>query len=111
MDSNAYDLSSLVSELRKSKERYLEFLRVPSLSVGLYMLAAGSADPQQPHSEDEVYYVVEGRAKLWVGEEDRSVAPGSVVYVKAGVEHRFHSIEDDLTVLVFFAPAEGSQAT
>lgn len=111
MDSNAYQLSNLASELRKSKERYLEFLRVPSLSVGLYMLAAGSADPQQPHSEDEVYYVVEGRAKLRVGEEDRSVAPGTIVFVKAGVAHRFHSIEDDLTVLVFFAPAEGSQAT
>ena len=90
---------------------YLEFLRVPAISMGLYELAAGSHDPQEPHSEDEVYYVVSGRGMIRVGDEDRAISPGSIVYVTAHVEHHFHSISEDLSILVFFAPAERSLAT
>jgi mannose-6-phosphate isomerase-like protein (cupin superfamily) len=87
---------------------YLEFLRVPSLSVGVYTLRAGAADPQQPHTEDEVYVVTSGQATLRVADAEHPVGPGSVVFVPALVEHRFHDIRDDLTVLVLFAPAEYS---
>jgi mannose-6-phosphate isomerase-like protein (cupin superfamily) len=76
------------------------------MSLGLYVLAAGSEDPQQPHTEDEVYHVVRGHATIRVGEEDRAVGPGSVIYVAAHVPHRFHTIEEDLELLVFFAPAQ-----
>jgi mannose-6-phosphate isomerase-like protein (cupin superfamily) len=72
------------------------------------VLPAGARDPQEPHTEDEVYHVVGGKGRIRVGEEDRTVEAGTVVFVEAGVDHRFHSIEEDLTVLVFFAPAEGS---
>jgi len=51
---------------------------------------------------------VSGRAKIKVGDEDRAVQSGSIVYVAKNVEHRFHSIEEELTVIVFFAPAEYS---
>jgi len=107
---DAFELSQLIVDRQRSDERYLEFLRVPSLSVGLYALPAGGIDPQRPHTEDEVYYVVSGRASIRVGAADRPVEPGSIVFVAAGAEHRFHSIAEDLTLLVFFAPAEGSQA-
>ena len=76
--------------------------------MGLYQLPAGGTDPQSPHTEDEVYYVVSGAAKIKVADEDRAVQAGSIVYVAKKLEHRFHSIEEDLTVLVFFAPAEYS---
>jgi mannose-6-phosphate isomerase-like protein (cupin superfamily) len=108
---HAFELSKLVEDLRKSGDRYMEFLRVPSLSAGIYALPAGGVDLQQPHTEDEVYTVVGGRGMIRVGEEDRAVTPGSVIFVKANVEHRFHSIEEDLTLLVFFAPAEGMSKT
>ncbi|MCB0124894.1 MAG: cupin domain-containing protein, partial [Caldilineaceae bacterium] len=62
-----------------------------------------------PHTEDEVYYVVRGRGQILVDGEDRSVQAGSIVYVAKGIEHRFHSIAEELQILVFFAPAEGSQ--
>jgi mannose-6-phosphate isomerase-like protein (cupin superfamily) len=65
-------------------------------------------DLQSPHTEDEVYYVVSGRAQITVAKENQAVQAGSIVYVAKNVEHRFHSIEEDLTVLVFFAPAEYS---
>jgi quercetin dioxygenase-like cupin family protein len=104
----ALDLPRLLSGHDFSGEPYLEFLRVPSLSVGLYVLPAGASDPQQPHTEDEVYHVVSGKGHIRVGAEDRAVGAGTVVFVEAGVDHRFYDIEEDLTVLVFFAPAEGS---
>ena len=105
----AFDLARLLSGHDPSEEPYLEFLRVPSLSVGLYALPAGATDPQEPHTEDEVYHVVGGRARIRVGAEDRAVQAGTVVFVEAGVDHRFYDIEEDLRVLVFFAPAEGSR--
>lgn len=92
----------------RSRERYHEFLRVPALSAGLYVLGAGATDPQRPHREDEIYYVTSGRGMIRVGTEERAVEPGSVVYVPPGVEHRFHSIQEELRVLVVFAPAETS---
>jgi mannose-6-phosphate isomerase-like protein (cupin superfamily) len=76
--------------------------------MGLYILPAGGTDPRSPHTEDEVYFVVSGKAQIQVAEENRSVQAGSIVYVAKNVEHRFHSIEEDLTVIVFFAPAEYS---
>lgn len=103
-----FELSQLVLQQQGRNHPYLEFLRVPSLSAGLYVLAAGAVDLQGPHAEDEVYYVVGGSAVIQVGEEERTVQAGTVVFVGAGVEHRFHTIEKDLTVLVFFAPPEGS---
>lgn len=85
---------------------YLELIRHEALSVGLYVLPAGGVDRQEPHGEDEVYHVVAGRGRITVGEETEEIGPGSVVHVAATVPHRFHDIVDDLTILVFFAPAE-----
>jgi mannose-6-phosphate isomerase-like protein (cupin superfamily) len=107
---DAFELADLLAERERSDKLYLEFLRVPALSMGLYVLPAGGVDPQQPHTEDEVYYVVSGRGAFRCGAEDRAVAAGSLLYVPANVEHRFHSIEEQLAILVFFAPAEESQA-
>ena len=104
----AYELANLISQRETSDKRYLEFLKVPDISMGLYILPASGVDPQSPHMEDEVYYVVSGRAQIKVADEDRTVQAGSIVYVAKKVEHRFHSIEAELTVIVFFAPAEYS---
>ena len=104
----AFELADLIAQQKDSNKLYLEFLKVPDLSIGLYILPAGGTDPQLPHTEDEVYYVASGRAKLQVADEDRDVGTGSIVYVAKNVEHRFHSIEEELRVLVFFAPAEYS---
>ena len=76
------------------------------MSAGVYVLPAQGNDPQKPHNQDEVYYVVRGRARMQVGAEDRAVAAGSVIFVEAHLEHRFHEIQEELVVLVFFAPAE-----
>ncbi|MCI0455514.1 MAG: cupin domain-containing protein [Gemmataceae bacterium] len=100
------DLAQESVERERSGRLYREFLRVPALSAGLYELRAGADDPQKPHTEDEVYLVLRGRAVIRSGSEERAVGPGMVIFVSAGEEHRFHSIMEDLALLVVFAPAE-----
>jgi mannose-6-phosphate isomerase-like protein (cupin superfamily) len=90
----------------ESGQSYREFLRVPAMSAGLYVLAAGSIDPQSPHGQDEMYYVIRGRGRFRAGGEDTDISAGSLLFVAAEVEHRFYDIEEELSVLVFFAPAE-----
>jgi mannose-6-phosphate isomerase-like protein (cupin superfamily) len=108
---DAHELGDVAAEQVRRGERWLEFIRYPALSVSLYVLDAGEADLQSPHTEDEIYHVVEGRGRITVGDQVRPVGPGSVVYVATAVPHRFHDITEKLTILVVFAPAEGSLAT
>src|SRR5690348_15303743 len=106
----AFELVDLIDQQNQSGQNFLEFLRVPSLSTGLYMLPAGATDTQEPHTEDEIYYVISGRASILVDRESRPVEAGSLIFVKATIEHRFHDITEDLRVLVIFAPAEYTAA-
>jgi len=96
---------------RPAGHNYFELIRVPAMSAGLYVLQPGEPDKQGPHHEDELYYVVGGRGAIRVGNEDKPIAPGSAIFVAAGVEHHFHSITAELQVLVIFAPAETTIAT
>jgi mannose-6-phosphate isomerase-like protein (cupin superfamily) len=104
--SGFFAASELEKQRTQSGKRYLEFLRIPPMSAGIYVLHAGATDRQSPHKEDEMYYVVRGRARMKVGDDDEAIGEGSIIFVEAGVEHRFHDIEEELVVLVFFAPAE-----
>jgi len=85
---------------------YQEFLRVSSMSAGLYVLPAGATDPQRPHHEDEMYYVIRGRARFRAGDQEQEVSAGTVLFVAAEVQHHFYDIAEELAALVFFAPAE-----
>jgi quercetin dioxygenase-like cupin family protein len=99
-------LAAIEEQRTVSGRPYREFLRVPAMSAGLYVLPAGSTDHQKPHREDEIYYVLRGRARFQAGLEDKDVSAGSVIFVAAEVGHRFHDISEELAILVFFAPAE-----
>jgi mannose-6-phosphate isomerase-like protein (cupin superfamily) len=103
---DAHGLDGLRAAREVGGRLYHEFLRVPSMSAGYYRLPAGGVDPQSPHAEDEIYVILAGRAWITVGDEERAVAPGDVVFVAATVPHRFHDIGEDLEVVVIFAPAE-----
>jgi len=98
-----FDLNEIRKKLSGSKVEYREFLSVPSLSCGLYHLPAGSRDMQTPHDEDEVYLVLEGKAQMKTGDEPLEVKPGMVLYIAASETHSFFEIEEDMTLLVFFA--------
>ncbi len=108
--ATSFDTARLISQQKNLGKAYLEFLRVPALSAGIYVLRAGDEDKQHPHAEDEIYYVICGRAQFRLIENgrprDQEVGPGAILYVPAHAEHRFHDITEDLSVLVLFAPAE-----
>ncbi len=109
----AFKMNDLLETLARSGKPYREFLRTSSMSAGVYALPAGGEDKQTPHTEDEIYYVVSGRARFFSNGEskrrDRNVGPGSVIFVAAKADHRFHSITEDLVLLVFFTPPERSR--
>jgi mannose-6-phosphate isomerase-like protein (cupin superfamily) len=104
-----FHISALSDARRDAEKSYLEFVRETSLSMGLYVLAPGDEDSQQPHTEDEVYYVIRGKARFTANGEDVGVTAGAVLFVPASVTHRFHSIVEELSVLVVFAPPEGTR--
>jgi mannose-6-phosphate isomerase-like protein (cupin superfamily) len=102
-DWRAFEIRDLIDKRRRSGQPYLEFLRRPSLSCGIYVLPPGAKDLQSPHDEDEMYFVVSGKGRVRVGGEERAVGPGSVLYIEATSEHSFFEIDEEITLLVFFA--------
>jgi mannose-6-phosphate isomerase-like protein (cupin superfamily) len=98
-----FDVHELKQEGADKPVSYQEFLRVPTMSCGLYRLEKGSKDMQTPHDEDELYYVIEGKAQLQIGDEIKDVGPGSLMYVRATEAHSFFEIQEDMVLLVLFA--------
>ena len=101
-----FHIDDLARQRAGGNKLYLEFLRVPAMSAGVYVLPKGAIDPQKPHREDEMYYVVRGRARMQIGPDHAEVRSGSVIFVEAELAHRFYDIQEELEVLVFFAPPE-----
>jgi mannose-6-phosphate isomerase-like protein (cupin superfamily) len=88
---------------------WVEHLRSEALSVGTYSIRGGGVDGQDPHTEDEIYVVLEGRGHFEAAGKREPVGVGSVLFVPAGEEHRFVDVSEDLVVVVVFAPPEGSR--
>ena len=105
MEAKAFSIEAVKSAHAAGGEMWQEFLRVPALSMGLYVIPAGGDDPQSPHNEDEVYYVVSGLGTLTAGNQEFEARVGSILYVAKNVPHKFHEVTEELRVLVFFAPA------
>jgi mannose-6-phosphate isomerase-like protein (cupin superfamily) len=103
--SAVFDVEKVLSEVTPDR-RYHEFLRIAAMSSGVYVLPAGATDKQSPHKEDEIYYVVRGRGKIRIGGQGTPISQGSLIFVEAKAEHRFFDIEEELVLLVFFAPPE-----
>jgi mannose-6-phosphate isomerase-like protein (cupin superfamily) len=107
----AIDLDEAVARARTAADRYApEVLRSDLLSVGLYLVPAGGVDDQTPHDEDEVYYVVSGRGTIHVEGDEHPVKRGSILFVPAKAVHHFHDVSEELVLVVFWAPPEGTGA-
>jgi len=102
-----FTIDELVRSVEGTEARFVEFLRTPGLSCGIYRLPAGARDMQAPHLEDEVYFVVSGRARLKVSGQEQEVSSGSILYVRATSEHSFFDIEEDLTLIAIFGALPG----
>lgn len=101
-----FQIDDLLPRVAGNEPCFLEYLRMPGLTSAVYRLPAGAKDMQAPHLEDEIYYVLSGKAALRVGDEEKEVGPGSILYVRATEEHSFFNITEDLTLLAFFGKAD-----
>jgi len=89
-------------------ERFAQALGHGTMEVEVY--APRGHDPQTPHTRDELYVVVEGSGEFVNGPGRHPFGPGDVLFVPAGVEHRFEEFTDDLVVWVIFYGPEGGEA-
>jgi mannose-6-phosphate isomerase-like protein (cupin superfamily) len=80
-----------------------------TLSVELF--APRGVDTQKPHTRDEVYVIVQGRGFFVNGPERHRVTTGDILFVPAGIEHRFEEFSDDLAVWVLFYGPKGGEGT
>lgn len=103
----AFNLDKLKAKVAGSEPSFFEFLRSAQMSCAVYRLPAGSRDMQAPHLEDELYLVLEGKARVKVGSQEQDVGPGTILFVKATTEHSFFDITEDLTLLATFGPTGG----
>lgn len=110
LHSRLFNLAQVVEACEQQGTPYLEFLRVPALSCGIYQLAAGAEDSQTSHVEDEVYLVLKGKAKIIQDGKEDSIERGSILYIPADAQHHFVEIEEDLSLLVFFGSGGPSGA-
>jgi mannose-6-phosphate isomerase-like protein (cupin superfamily) len=97
------------SRIRDGDKRSFYPIRHGSMRVGLY--APRGTDPQVPHTQDEVYIVQSGSGTFAKGEERRPFKAGDVIFVEAGIAHRFEDFGDDFeTWVVFWGPDGGETA-
>ncbi|MFP4218852.1 MAG: cupin domain-containing protein [Salinarchaeum sp.] len=103
-------VDDLVEQLNEADEPSMEALRTAAMSVDVYSFEPGAEDPMHSHGEDEVYYVVSGSGSLNIEGDYQSVEEGDLIYVEPGTEHQFTDFEDELVMVVFYAPPHGSQS-
>lgn len=88
--------------------RYRDLFSHGTMRVGLYALR--NHDPQKPHAQDEIYIIASGAGEFVNGAERAPFKPGDVIFVKAGVEHRFENFTADFQTWVVFWGPEGGEA-
>lgn len=102
-----FDINELKAKVAGNEPSFCEFLRSSQMSCAIYRLPAGSRDMQAPHLEDELYLVVEGKARMRVDGQEQEVGAGTILFVKATTEHSFFDITEDLTLVAIFGPTSG----
>jgi mannose-6-phosphate isomerase-like protein (cupin superfamily) len=96
---NLFELKDLLSELNGSY--FTDFITTKGIQAGIIRLHPNEKDTQEPHSVDEVYYVIEGSGFIKLNDKNYSIKQGTCIFVPAGMEHRFHGNTQDL--LIFYA--------
>ena len=94
--------SAVLEQLDETDNQYAEVLAEEALTVEIGRHAPGTAEPKNPHTEDELYYIVSGTGKIRVGDDVHAVTAGDTIFVEKGLEHDFFDIEEELVTLVIF---------
>jgi mannose-6-phosphate isomerase-like protein (cupin superfamily) len=103
--------SSVIKALQnlsdKSVETFVKVLAHGSMSVELYRPV--NIDPQTPHNQDELYVIISGSGIFNLNGEVGPFQQGDVLFVPAGIEHRFLDFTEDFATWVIFYGPEGGE--
>ena len=102
-EEKVFDLQNLLTQLENKGGYFLDFLKVRNLEAGIIVLHPEQEDTQEPHFADELYYIIEGTGSMELGKMIIPVKKGSMVFVPAGLPHKFYGNKEDLVVLYMFA--------
>ncbi len=98
---------SALQALAASGKHFDQLLEHGSLVVEIYK--PDKIDHQTPHTRDEVYVIVSGTGWFVNGETRHPFEPGQLLFVPAGVVHRFEDFTDDFSTWVLFYGPEGGE--
>ena len=101
MNSKVFELNKLLSELEDQGGYFIDFISTRGIQSGIIRLHPGENDTQEPHSVDEVYYVIEGNGFIKLNGKDHEIRQGTSIFVPAKADHRFHGNKQDL--VIFYA--------
>jgi len=104
-DAKRVTLAQAMERLSGAPDPFAVMMRQPGLEIEIY--APVGVDRQLPHSRDELYVVMRGAGWFVNGDERHPFGPGDVLYVPAGVEHRFEEFTEDFATWVVFVGPEG----
>jgi mannose-6-phosphate isomerase-like protein (cupin superfamily) len=99
--SKVHELNNLLSELNDQGGYFIDFISTKGIQAGIIRLHPGENDTQEPHSVDEVYYVIEGNGFIKLDGKDHQISQGTSIFVPAKADHRFHGNKQDL--VIFYA--------
>ena len=101
-----WSLDDLKAKVPDGDRRFHIFLDNPTMRVEYLNYSAGHLDMQQPHDWDEVYYIISGASQFTADGETSTIKTGDNIFVAAHIDHKFHDITEDLSVMVFFSKKE-----
>ncbi len=97
-ESQIFDIDTFLSNFPKSRY-FIEVMNTPTMEVGIINLKKDQKDTQQPHTSDEIYYVISGRGTIEIDGIINEVNPGKIIYIPKKIHHSFHAISNELIVL------------
>jgi mannose-6-phosphate isomerase-like protein (cupin superfamily) len=102
-NSSIISFEKVIADLDASTgEYFMNIFKSKGLEMGILRLREGETDTQEPHSVDEVYFIVEGTGHIEIEEKTNPVNPADFIFVPANIHHRFVVGNKDLVVLYFF---------
>ena len=101
--SSTYHTDEILKKLDSSGNWFYGFLSKNTMDAGILRLMPREKDPQGPHANDELYYVIRGNGLIHIENKDVPIKPGSIIFVPARKKHHFHGNNDELQILYVFA--------
>jgi mannose-6-phosphate isomerase-like protein (cupin superfamily) len=97
-----YDISDYIEKIKTENSYFNTFINTENLAAGVLVLQPGEKDTQEPHDNDEVYYIIKGDGFLKIKNKDYLIEKNKIYFVKQKTEHFFHDNTKELVALYFF---------